>query len=102
MIVQEIRDILGENIQFFNGAPRLAKHLYEVLEENDLLENNNAGILVQNGDIKGLAEKIILLIENETMRKEMGKAAYDESEKYLPEPVIRKWIVLLENLITKA
>ena len=39
LIVQEIRDILGENIQFFNGAPRLAKHLYEVLEENDLLEN---------------------------------------------------------------
>lgn len=44
MIVQEIRDILGENIQFFNGAPRLAKHLYEVLEEKDLLENNNGNI----------------------------------------------------------
>ena len=44
MIVQEIRDILGENIQFFNGAPRLAKHLYEVLEEKDLLENNNGYI----------------------------------------------------------
>ncbi|HJJ18989.1 MAG TPA: hypothetical protein OIM61_07040 [Clostridiaceae bacterium] len=44
MIVQEIREILGENIQFFNGAPRLAKHLYEVLEENDLLENNNGYI----------------------------------------------------------
>ena len=44
MIVQEIRDILGENIQFFNGAPRLAKHLYEVLEENDLLESNNGYI----------------------------------------------------------
>jgi glutamate racemase len=44
LIVQEIRDILGENIQFFNGAPRLAKHLYEVLEENDLLENNNGYI----------------------------------------------------------
>ena len=42
--MQEIRDILGENIQFFNGAPRLAKHLYEVLEENDLLENNNGYI----------------------------------------------------------
>lgn len=44
MIVQGIRDILGENIQFFNGAPKLAKHLYEVLEEKDLLENNNGNI----------------------------------------------------------
>ena len=42
--MQEIREILGENIQFFNGAPRLEKHLYEVLEENDLLENNNGYI----------------------------------------------------------
>ena len=42
--MQEIREILGENIQFFNGAPRLAKHLYEVLEENDLLENNSGYI----------------------------------------------------------
>ena len=42
--MQEIREILGENIQFFNGAPRLAKHLYEVLEENDLLESNNGYI----------------------------------------------------------
>lgn len=42
--MQEIREILGENIQFFNGAPRLAKHLYEVLEEKDLLENNNGYI----------------------------------------------------------
>ena len=42
--MQEIREILGENIQFFNGAPRLAKHLYEVLEENDLFENNNGYI----------------------------------------------------------
>ena len=42
--MQEIREILGENIQFFNGARRLAKHLYEVLEEKDLLENNNGYI----------------------------------------------------------
>lgn len=44
MIIQEIRDILGKDIQFFNGAPKLAKHLYEVLEEKDLLENNNGNI----------------------------------------------------------
>lgn len=64
----------------------------------DLLENNSAGILVQNGDIKGLAEKIILLIENKTMRKEMGKAAYAEADKYLPEKVIEKWVSLIENI----
>ena len=36
LITQEIKDILGKDIKFFNGAPKLAKHLYEVLEEKDL------------------------------------------------------------------
>ena len=44
LIIQEIRDILGNDIQFFNGAPKLAKHLYEVLEEIYLLEYNNGNI----------------------------------------------------------
>ena len=55
LITQEIKDILGKDIQFFNGAPKLAKHLYEVLEENDLLENNNGNIEFQ--DSKNSEEK---------------------------------------------
>ena len=40
LIQDEIQEVLGEVI-FFNGAPYLAKHLKEVLEEKDL--SNNKG-----------------------------------------------------------
>ena len=40
LIRDEIQEVLGE-VTFFNGAPYLAKHLKEVLEGKDLINNNN-------------------------------------------------------------
>lgn len=44
LIQKEIKDILGEDIVFFNGAPNLAKHLVEVLKEKELLEINEGNV----------------------------------------------------------
>lgn len=44
LVQKEIKYILGNDTLFFNGAPNLAKHLNEMLEENDLLENNEGKI----------------------------------------------------------
>ena len=38
LIQKEIQEVLGQ-VTFFNGAPYLAKHLQEVLEEKDLINN---------------------------------------------------------------
>lgn len=35
----------------------------------DIIHNNQDGILVENGNISQLAEKLIFLIENENIRK---------------------------------
>ncbi len=43
LITKEIKDILGD-VQFFHGATNLAKHLKDVLEEKNLLENNRGNI----------------------------------------------------------
>ena len=40
LIQKEIRQVLGENIEFFNGAYRLAVHLKDVLREKNLLNNS--------------------------------------------------------------
>ena len=40
LIQNEIKNVLGE-VEFFNGAPNVAKHLKNVLEENNLLNNSN-------------------------------------------------------------
>ncbi len=39
----KIKNVLGD-VKFFNGAPRLAKHLKDVLEEENLLGNNSFDI----------------------------------------------------------
>ena len=44
LIQDEIKEILGEDIIFFNGAPNLAKHLKNILQEQDLLEINEGKI----------------------------------------------------------
>lgn len=44
LIEDEINKTLGGNIRFFNGAYKLAKHLQEVLIENNLIDKNNGNI----------------------------------------------------------
>lgn len=39
LIQEEIKEILGD-VEFFNGAPNLAKHLKDVLTKKDLLNNS--------------------------------------------------------------
>ena len=47
LIKEEIKKILGENIRFFDGARRLAIHLEEVLEKNNLINDSK-----ENGKIE--------------------------------------------------
>ncbi len=43
LIKEEIQQILGQ-VQFFNGAPNLAKHLKEILKEKNLLNKGEGTI----------------------------------------------------------
>ena len=60
LIKEEIKKILGENIRFFDGARRLAIHLEEVLEKNNLINDSK-----ENGKI----EFIDTAIEIEKLNK---------------------------------
>jgi glutamate racemase len=54
LIKEEIQEVLGE-VQFFNGAPNLAKHLKDILEEKDLLNQGEGKIEFE--DSQGLEQK---------------------------------------------
>lgn len=43
LVQNEIKDVLGD-VKFFNGAPNLAKHVKDVLEENNLINNGEGKI----------------------------------------------------------
>ena len=55
---------------------------------------------IESVSATGLADEIIALIKDVNRRKGMGKSAYREAEKYLPESIIRQWETLFENLTT--
>lgn len=54
LVQKEIEEVLGQ-VQFFNGAPNLAKHLKEVLKDKNLLQEGQG--IVKFEDSQGLKEK---------------------------------------------
>lgn len=56
------------------------------------------GFLVETGNYKILAERIVSLIENETLRKEMGQQAHKNMKRFLPENTMPRWVTLFEQI----
>lgn len=67
----------------------------------DIIENNADGFLVENGNIQEFAEKLKLLIEDETLRHKMGENGGENVKRFSPENVLKIWNELFKNLIKK-
>lgn len=66
----------------------------------DIIDDGIDGLLVENGDIEGLAEKICYLIEHEDARKKMGEQARINVERFKIEHIAAEWKELFESLTT--
>jgi glycosyltransferase involved in cell wall biosynthesis len=64
----------------------------------DVLTDGMDGILVREGDVDGLAEGILRLINDPQLRKKMGASAYKNSERFSEEKVMRQWVELFEDV----
>jgi glycosyltransferase involved in cell wall biosynthesis len=60
----------------------------------DIITHEKDGLLVPEGDIKALADKIIWMMANEKKRQEMGIHALEKASLYSQEKIMAKW----ENL----
>lgn len=49
------------------------------------------GFLVQIGNVDQMTEKIITLVENETLRRTMGEEAERSTERLSREVICQKW-----------
>lgn len=67
----------------------------------DIINDGIDGLLVENGNIQRLADKMCYLIEHEDIRKRMGEKAREDVKRYLPENIMPKWKNLFESLINK-
>ena len=65
-----------------------------------LNENNKEdSFLIKNDNIDGFANKILQLIENENLRKEMGAKAKENVQRFYPETIVKQWDELFKSLI---
>lgn len=64
----------------------------------DLISDGINGFLVENGNIEDFAKKIILLMENKELRKEMGKKARFTANQYSEEKIMNQWVELFKTL----
>ena len=67
----------------------------------DVLTDGVDGILVKEGNVEGLAQGLLKLIEDETLRKQMGIAAYKNSERFSEEKVMANWVELFNEVCRK-
>lgn len=66
----------------------------------DIIKEGLDGLLVENGNIQELANKINYLIEHEGIRKQMGKQARINVERFKMENIAQNWEQLFDNIIS--
>ncbi len=65
----------------------------------DIINDGVDGFLVEDRNVDAFAERVCQLIENETLRQKMGKAAISSAQRYRPEVIMPKWKQLFTNLV---
>ena len=67
------------------------------LQTENIIENHIDGFLVEDNNIEDYTSKLELMMTNDKKRKEMGKNAKLNIQKFLDTKIEEKWNQLLEN-----
>ena len=78
------------------GLPVIAS---DVKGHRDLLRDGETGLLYPFGDERACAEKISLLLEQETLRRRIAAAAYKTVQSYAVEAVLPQVMARYESLL---
>lgn len=65
----------------------------------DVITDGVDGFLVKEGDVEALAARLSQLIQDEALRKSMGKEAYRNSERFSEERVMAQWEKLFKEVV---
>ena len=68
----------------------------------EMIDDGKNGFLVDVGDEIELANKMMLLIHNKLLRKEMGAAARTKSEQYSIDQIVQQWMCLFNELSNRT
>lgn len=66
----------------------------------DVIRDSENGLLVPEGDVPGLAEALLKLIQDPAMLVRLGAAAYANAVRWRPEHIMQRWQNLFENILS--
>ena len=67
---------------------------------SEVISDGKSGLLVPQGDIPALAKALETLMNNETLRRDMGAEALAESRRWDRDTIIGQWTSLFENILS--
>ena len=63
----------------------------------DIIRDGVDGLIARDGDISDLARKMLLVIEDEKLRRSMGQAAREVVRRFSPDSVMEKWLSVYKD-----
>lgn len=66
---------------------------------NEVITENDCGILVENGNVQKFAESLLVLMNDLELRQLMGKKAKDKSEVFSKQFIMNQWTMLFDELM---
>jgi glycosyltransferase involved in cell wall biosynthesis len=96
IIVPGVREGWGLVVTEANatGTPAVA---YDVAGLKDSVRNNVTGVLVPFGDIERLSEEIIILLENDGLRKNLASKALEWSRHFSWDHTAREFMNIIKS-----
>lgn len=67
---------------------------------SEVISDGRSGLLVPQGDIPALAKALETLMNNETLRREMGAEALAASRRWDRDTIMRQWTSLFEDILS--
>ena len=68
----------------------------------DIIKDEENGLIVPDGDIQALADAMMRLMANESLRQTMSVEARKVTETYSEEVVMKQWVSLFEGLMPRS
>ena len=66
-----------------------------------VVENGTTGLLFECGNVKELAEKIIVLLRDEELRKKMGEAGRERAKEFTWDKIAEQTVDLYKEILSE-
>lgn len=80
-----------------NGLPMVSYDIHT--GPNEIIDNGENGFLLKEEDIKGMAERISYLLQNQEKRESFSRKSYETALKFNVSNIVQEWLQLFDKLI---